>query len=81
VSEKQTNVPSTIDGLLEAAAKHYTERAADLERLRVVNHRLNDHDLDEQLKAEAERSVQKAIEFERLRAIEKRLSQSIPHPA
>jgi hypothetical protein len=81
VSGKQTNGASTIDALLEAAAKHYTERAADIERLRVTNHRLNDHDMDEELKAEAERSVQKAIELERLRATEKRLSRSIPHPA
>jgi hypothetical protein len=54
--------------MLKSQAGH-AQRAANIERLRVINRRMGDTSLDAELKAEAERDVQKAAAFERVRRI------------
>ncbi|HEV7611427.1 MAG TPA: hypothetical protein VGO37_06100 [Steroidobacteraceae bacterium] len=66
--------PTSLDELLKSETARLTERAVDVERLRIANRRVdNDAAFDAALEAEAERHVQKAAELEHLRQIEARL--------
>jgi hypothetical protein len=61
----------TLNDLLKSEAERQVGRAADVERLRILDCSMG-ADLDVALKAEVERGIEKASALERLRQIEAR---------